>query len=967
MFKPPRKTLQKSLDTLLDNAPEYVADVYFDYPEGKLWAHKAILLARMPMSFQQRISLNDKTTTIDLKSLIPYNLCQTLLRYWYTANFYAERSESPVIGSMISSGSTLSAASTKTSVSSMITDEMDSMRSTTATTAVRAEIEQLEKQLGCELLSTITGDTKNEFEQLVCDLERMRIDQLASDVHVTLFTPTTSLASPPSSPSPTTRRNTCFSSTGKEIPSILFTHTDPSSSTPNDQPQQQRTSFPAHRFMLAAQSPYFYAMFCTQFRESSSSTVHLPGDLFSPAIAEATLRFFYTDSLKVPDLPNVLPPGRQRLAQKKYTLRILQQMFPAGDYLGHGDTLCEAALYEMDLLCHGFKCVCADCAALLPSMLWFADKQAATMPTLRSALLALYSEPVHALAPLWSQQPFAILVGALTLTDESLAEQALLTLFTTNNNSTSNTGSGLSTLVDELRKHTLQNVTKHNAIHVLHSLHLCLSKLRGSNPFPTWSSPVLDILNPIVHHTVEMVASNFDFYCVEYPILLSCVDGIGHGFSVDFLEFLLNRVLTESIRDANAGILYQGIVRDLIGRQEMVQNLAVDGVLVDARKQCAEYLARRWVQVKAQKGFSRVEKEVMRQLSEDIGVPYRALTKPIESDFTAMFSFKSKPGKIKSKPLDDGTNRSSNRSRRLSLSGLRRQHSNTTLKSSHDDLRQLTRTRSLSNDMVPSRPIISDTLSAESINKLSEKGLSSQPLIRLLSLESEARRQRQEGGDGSSPTHSHHSRSQSLPTCLADALLPLDLPMHQGTKSSSSSSDNSASTNTSNDTPGSPTSPRPSRLKFELPTTPLRAKAPMQKPFLVPSAAPNEHSHGKHRRHGSRRARSPHKSRWGFGGGSSDISDDDELITMVTPVIGAKVELLRRPLPTLGMIKFVGNVNFAKGIWVGVELESRLGTNDGQVEGVRYFRTDPQRGVFVKIDDFKVVSLPNNDGAPLTI
>lgn len=296
-------------------------------------------------------------------------------------------------------------------------------------------------------------------------------------------------------------------------------------------------------------------------------------------------------------------------------LRILQQMFPAGDYLGHGDTLCEAALYEMDLLCHGFKCVCADCAALLPSMLWFADKHAATMPTLRSALIALYSEPVHALAPLWSQQPFAILVGALALTDESLAEQALLTLFT-NNNNTSTTESGLSTLIDELRKHTLENVTKHNAIHVLHSLHLCLSKLRGSNPFPTWSSSVLDILNPIVHHTVEMVASNFDFYCVEYPILLSCVDGIGHGFSVDFLEFLLNRVLTESIRDANAGILYQGIVRDLIGRQEMVQNVAVDGVLVDARKRCAEYLARRWVQVKAQKGFSRVEKEVMRHLSE---------------------------------------------------------------------------------------------------------------------------------------------------------------------------------------------------------------------------------------------------------------------------------------------------------------------------------------------------------------
>ena len=36
-----------------------------------------------------------------------------------------------------------------------------------------------------------------------------------------------------------------------------------------------------------------------------------------------------------------------------------------------------------------------------------------------------------------------------------------------------------------------------------------------------------------------------------------------------------------------------------------------------------------------------------------------------------------------------------------------------------------------------------------------------------------------------------------------------------------------------------------------------------------------------------------------------------------------------------------------------------VGKNDGQIEGVRYFRTDPQRGVFVKIDDFKVISLPH--------
>ncbi|OAD05156.1 hypothetical protein MUCCIDRAFT_126128, partial [Mucor lusitanicus CBS 277.49] len=49
-----------------------------------------------------------------------------------------------------------------------------------------------------------------------------------------------------------------------------------------------------------------------------------------------------------------------------------------------------------------------------------------------------------------------------------------------------------------------------------------------------------------------------------------------------------------------------------------------------------------------------------------------------------------------------------------------------------------------------------------------------------------------------------------------------------------------------------------------------------------------------------------------------------------------------------GTIKYIGEVDFAKGTWVGVELESRLGNNDGSVDGKRYFETFPQRGVFVK-------------------
>ncbi|KAL5963164.1 CAP-Gly domain-containing linker protein 3 [Taenia solium] len=47
-----------------------------------------------------------------------------------------------------------------------------------------------------------------------------------------------------------------------------------------------------------------------------------------------------------------------------------------------------------------------------------------------------------------------------------------------------------------------------------------------------------------------------------------------------------------------------------------------------------------------------------------------------------------------------------------------------------------------------------------------------------------------------------------------------------------------------------------------------------------------------------------------------------------------------------GTIRFVGETQFAPGIWYGVELSKAVGKNDGSVEGVRYFACEPKHGVF---------------------
>ncbi|XP_023168315.2 kinesin-like protein KIF13A isoform X2 [Drosophila hydei] len=86
---------------------------------------------------------------------------------------------------------------------------------------------------------------------------------------------------------------------------------------------------------------------------------------------------------------------------------------------------------------------------------------------------------------------------------------------------------------------------------------------------------------------------------------------------------------------------------------------------------------------------------------------------------------------------------------------------------------------------------------------------------------------------------------------------------------------------------------------------------------------------------------------------SSSIETEDEGkdLDVTLPewiVVGESV--LIRPYNTSGVISFVGTTHFQPGAWIGVELDTPTGKNDGTVQGIQYFQCKPKHGIFVRAD-----------------
>jgi len=66
-----------------------------------------------------------------------------------------------------------------------------------------------------------------------------------------------------------------------------------------------------------------------------------------------------------------------------------------------------------------------------------------------------------------------------------------------------------------------------------------------------------------------------------------------------------------------------------------------------------------------------------------------------------------------------------------------------------------------------------------------------------------------------------------------------------------------------------------------------------------------------------------------------------------------------------GLIKYIGPIHVAEGSWLGIELPSAAGKNDGSVRGERYFTCPPGHGLFVRDTSIlRIVSQPSLKAPP---
>lgn len=80
------------------------------------------------------------------------------------------------------------------------------------------------------------------------------------------------------------------------------------------------------------------------------------------------------------------------------------------------------------------------------------------------------------------------------------------------------------------------------------------------------------------------------------------------------------------------------------------------------------------------------------------------------------------------------------------------------------------------------------------------------------------------------------------------------------------------------------------------------------------------------------------------------------MLTYESITIGQRVEVLKNDQILYGTVLYKGPVVGRRGMWIGIDLTTPDGDNDGSIKGRVYFRAPLYYGIFTTIDYVRLAS-----------
>ena len=80
------------------------------------------------------------------------------------------------------------------------------------------------------------------------------------------------------------------------------------------------------------------------------------------------------------------------------------------------------------------------------------------------------------------------------------------------------------------------------------------------------------------------------------------------------------------------------------------------------------------------------------------------------------------------------------------------------------------------------------------------------------------------------------------------------------------------------------------------------------------------------------------------------------MLTYESITIGQRVEVLQNDRILYGTVLYKGPIIGQRGVWLGIDLTTPNGDNDGSLKGRVYFRAPLHFGIFTTIDNIRLAS-----------